>query len=139
MSLEQYIFCDKDCPPVRAQWQAAIDEMGFDMQLDPEMDLTKDSGFSPSVLKGNVSGFEIYFEDASEYIDALPEFRDAIGDRTAVITQRWGGDEAELTCVLIAAAAAIKAFKCVVIFPDEDAPETIERLVNTARQCYDDL
>ena len=74
MSLELYAFLDS--LPDRAAWQAAIDQIGIDLKLDPELDLAKDSGFSPCEIKGCRSGFEILVEKAADVLGAVVDYPD---------------------------------------------------------------
>ena len=48
MSMELYAFIAS--LPDRDSWQAKIDDAGLDLQLDPDLDLSRDSGFSPCML-----------------------------------------------------------------------------------------
>jgi len=62
MSMEVHVFSDTRLPSIAA-WQQAIDAEGFDLKLDPEVELATASGFLPAKLRGKKSGFEIYHDD----------------------------------------------------------------------------
>ena len=106
--------------PSRDQWQQAIDNLGRDFKLDPELKPNEDSGFLPCKLNGNQTGFEIYYEPANEYTNAYADLAQKIGDRDWCITFRWGGDMAECVCVLIASAALIDSSNAIIYYPDDN-------------------
>ena len=83
MSLDLYTFLD--ALPDRQSWQAAIDQAGVALTLDPDLDLTRDDGFSPCVLQGKASGFELDVMRASEVIRDYPSLKKAAGGRSHVV------------------------------------------------------
>ena len=105
MSLEFHVFMRKGRQPTREAWQSCIQSGGYPVELDPELDLSKDTGFSPTKLNGNPSGFEIYPEDAQELLTAYADIQEQVGSRDFAVSFRWGGDASELKCVFCAAAA----------------------------------
>ena len=137
MSLELYAFLDS--LPDRAAWQAAIDQIGIDLKLDPELDLAKDSGFSPCEIKGCRSGFEILVEKAADVLAVYPSAAPAVGDRGWVVSFRWGGDLAEGACVAGASHALIRSFGAVVYYPDDDLVYDEARSEHELRQYLADL
>ena len=120
MSLIQHAFMEKGRVPSRAQWQQAIDNLGRDLTLDPDLTPNEDSGFLPCKLNGNQSGFEIYYEPAAEYISTYTDLQKKIGKRDWCITFRWGGDMSECACVLIASAALIDSSDAIIHYPDDN-------------------
>ncbi len=119
MSNELHVFLAGEFP-TRAAWQSAIDKLGFPFQLDPDLDLEKDSGFSPSLLRGKDSGFEICFEEAAELLQTYPNIKGKIEGREKVISFRWGGDLNECACVMAAAAGLVECCQALVYFPQDD-------------------
>ena len=119
MSMELYLFIDT--LPDRESWQAKIDDVGLDLQLDPELDLGRDSGFSPCLIRGRSSGFELSVTSSAEPMQDYPAAARFAGDRAWAICFRWGGDFVECSCVLGAALALVQGFGAVAYDPQEDA------------------
>jgi hypothetical protein len=124
MSLEVYAFVSS--LPGRATWQAAIDRAGIDLKLDPELDLSKDRGFSPCVIKGRESGFEILVEKVSDILESFPSLASVVGSRSWVISFRYGGDFAEGACAVGACHALLRFFDAVIYYPAEEVIYTEE-------------
>ena len=138
MSLELYAFLKGERLPDRARWQDSISAIGFPLQLDPALDPSSDTGFSPCQLVGQQSGFEIYHGPAQEILASYPHLATVVGDRDYTITFCWGGDLRECGCVLGAAAALVKDFDAVTYYPDDDIVTTdFQELVAEARQCLE--
>lgn len=129
MSLEQHAFMDRESIPSAASWQSAIDELGYDFRLDPDLKPFEDSGFIPCSLRGDKTGFEIYYQPSAELVREFPRLRDRIAGRDYSITFRWGGDLAEVASVLIASAALARSFDAVVFYPDDDLFYNLDELV----------
>jgi hypothetical protein len=137
LSLEIYAFLSKDRVPDRLRWQQSIVGTGLPLELDPELDVASNRGFSPCVLNGEQSGFEIHL-DHSQEIPLAPDVALAVGDRDRVITFRWGGDLKECACVLGAATALVKDFDAVGYFPNDDIIYVdFKTLLDEAHQCLD--
>lgn len=137
MSLELHAFLRSSNMPTRDGWQEQIGELGFSIELDREMDIGNDRGFSPCSVNGQVSGFEIYFEDAKDVVKLCPEIADSLGDRDRCISFRWGGDLVECGCALVASAALASAYDAVVYSPDEQAAVPAEKLASEAKDCFE--
>ncbi len=137
MSLEQYAFIARSDVPTRAQWQSAIDALGFDLSNDPSLVPFESSGFLPCLIRDEESGFEIYYESAAELTFGNPQLKEAVGAREASISFRWGGDFLECACVLIASAALAKSCNAVVYYPDDDKIYDVEALLAEARAVLD--
>jgi hypothetical protein len=90
MALELHVFLRKQDVPDRQEWQDVIQTIKLPFELDPTMDLSRDTGFSPSKLKGEDSGFEIYPGPAENFLSSYPRLKKVIGDRDYVISFRWG-------------------------------------------------
>jgi hypothetical protein len=67
MSMEMIILSDRQVKSI-AEWQAAIDREGYPLQLAPDMQFEYLSGFLPSHLRGELTGFECFHEEASNLI-----------------------------------------------------------------------
>lgn len=117
--------------PTREAWQTAINECGFDLQLDPEMKPMEDSAFSPCTLLGKQSGVEIYYEGDPEFLN---QFSSINQGRNFCISFRWGGAMDECACASIASYALAKNFGAIVSY-EGDAPSSLEDLLNQAKQA----
>ena len=137
MSAEIYAFVDS--LPTRDSWQEALESLEFPLVLDEELDLTKNSGFSPAQLQGRESGFEIDVEDSTELIEVDPVLREAVGSRRFAISIRFGGDLAECACALAALGGLISAAGAVVYSPNDNLSYTLETLTSEFQECLADL
>jgi len=135
MSLEQHAFLARDSVPSVADWQAAITELGFDLEIYPELKPFEHSGGVPCKLGSIESGFEIYYEPADELLTTYPHAKEPAAHRDYAISFRYFGDLADLASVLIAAAALAKSFHAVVYDPQDDVTYTVGDLVGEARQA----
>ncbi len=139
MSLELHVFMNANKLPTRQQWQSAITEMGFPLQLDPELDLTDQSGFSPCTLNGKSTGCEISLDSPDDILPAYPSMRERAQGTDRVVTFCWGGDSAECACALAAAAALVKRSDGIAYNPQDDEPNDFDQLRNEFRKCIADL
>lgn len=133
MSLNLYTFLDS--LPDRASWQAAIDQTAIDLKLDPALDLAREEGFSPCLLQGSLSGFELYVTSASEVLTEYPSLNDAVGGRPHALCFRWGGNVAECACVLGANLALVRQFGAVPYYPVDEFVYDVARLEKELREC----
>jgi hypothetical protein len=137
MSLELHVFMKRESVPDRRRWQASIDALGLPLILYADLNLAKDTGFSPCKINGEDSGFEIFPNDeAKKLLSAYPHITSVVGDRDYVISFRWGGDLRECGCVFAAAAALVKSVDAVAYYPDDDIVYEMPRLLEEARQCF---
>ena len=125
MSLELYTFLES--LPDRQTWQAAIDQTGIDIKLDPDLDLTRDEGFSPCLILGKSSGFSPVVS-ASELLRDHPHHGQAAGPRSHAVCFRWGGDLAECACVLGANLALVRRFGGVAYYPADELFYDVDKL-----------
>ena len=104
----QYAFLKKANLPDRERLQKVIDDLGYDLQLSPELNIIEDEGFSPCTLNGHDNiGFEICYEDEMDDFDEVPEI---VGENDCVISMTWGGNFGDMACVAIVSLALMKAF-----------------------------
>src|SRR5687767_969963 len=129
MSLEQTAYIERSSVPQLAELQTAIDELGFDCQVDRSYEPFQSKGFLPCVLAGSESGVEADFESASEVLQSFPHLAGTVGPRDVAITFRWGGDMAECACGLVLSAALASRFGAVVHYQDDDIIYSAEQLV----------
>jgi hypothetical protein len=133
MSLDLYTFLES--LPDRQTWQAAIDQTGVDLELDPDLDLSRDEGFSPCLLQGKASGFELQVMQASDLLRDYPALAQPAGLRSQAVCFRWGGDLAECACVLGAALALVRRFSAVAYYPADDLFYDVDTMEKELREC----
>jgi hypothetical protein len=135
MSNTQFAFLKKSQVPSRAALQASIDALGFDLKLDPTLNLLEDSGFSPCVLAGiSDVGFELFTEPAKDVIGDNDEFLEAIGDSDLAVSMIWRGSMKDCASVLIVSCALAKDFGAVISYEGEP-PEPFENLLEATREA----
>jgi hypothetical protein len=135
MSIEIHVYLEKLRVPDRASWQATLDSLGLPLRLYPALDPIHDTGFSPSEIKGQQSGFEIYSEPAAEYLQGQPELAKVVGNRDWCISFRWGSDINECACVMAASAGLVKLCDAVAHAPDDNIIYDLEHLLEDFRAC----
>lgn len=129
MSMEVHVFSDKPLASI-SEWQQAIDGEGFDLRLDPEVELATASGFLPAMLRGKQSGFESYHDDPRELMEGyadMPYFKSCPTWKHA-LSFRWGSRAHEGVSVFMAAAAYAKATGGVVYEPEEGKALTLDEV-----------
>lgn len=67
MSMELWIFSDRQLNSI-AEWQVAIDAEGYPLKLGNETPLENLKGFLPAELRGQMTGFECYHDNAGDLI-----------------------------------------------------------------------
>jgi hypothetical protein len=103
MSMELHVFSDRQLRSI-AEWQRALDEERYPLQLAADVILRSVDGFLPSTLDGRHTGFECFRDDANATMDVLGRhlivhpWRFALG-------LRWRGDFDELQAAWTAATA----------------------------------
>jgi hypothetical protein len=130
MSMELHVLSDIQLNSM-AEWQRAIDEESYPIQLDADISLISVKGLLPLTLDGRRTGFECYHDDASGTmgflgLDHFPHrWKFALGFR-------WRGDIDELQAAWMAATAYV-ATTAGVIFDHEEAtvltPEQARKMV----------
>ena len=120
MSLELHIFVQDSRLPTRAAWQQAIEQIGFPTVLDTTLDVRQDTGFSPTTYNGQSTGFEFFLEPSAQILSAYPHIADRVGTRDKCATFRWGGDLAEMSAAVSAAASLAKLADGIYFYPDDD-------------------
>ena len=120
MANEQYAFIQKHKVPSRAQWQEAVDAAGFDLQIDPELQVFAHVGFMPCKLLGKNSGVEMYYSPANEVFDDPAATEELAGDRDYCISFRWGSSFCEAACAMILSYVLANSFGAVVSYEGEE-------------------
>lgn len=139
MSNVQYAFLRRSQVPGREALQASIDALGFDLKLDPALDLQGGSGFSPCVLAGTQGlGFELFSSPASEVLGDDAALREAIGDRDLALGMAWHGSMQDCAAALIVSCALAKDFGAAISF-ERDAPETFDSLMAATQEALTEV
>lgn len=119
MSNTQYVFLAKTKIPSRDVLQNSVTALGFDLQLDPDLDLLGDEGFSPCTLEGRVDvGFELGVGAVSELSEA-PDLQLIAEAADFYITMTWGGRMRDCAAALIVGTALAKDFGAIVSYEGE--------------------
>ena len=116
MSIEISVYIRPDKMVTPKQWKDAIVELGYDMQLDDDIDIKGFSGFLPVIHKGNSSGFEYYYDELDQEDIRKMELP---SDFNIAITLRTGSDFEELACSSVAVAALCHATEGIIYEPEE--------------------
>jgi len=135
MANEQYAFLTCANVPTREKWQEAIDECGFDFQLDPDLNPTESVGFVPCTLVGADAGCEMYFYDSSEF---LAEFGKLADRCDCCISFRWGGSMRECATAMIASFALAKHSGAIVSYGGEEPYEDMSAFLRDTKAIIED-
>jgi hypothetical protein len=65
--MELWVLSDSQLNSI-ADWQAAIDAEGYPLKLSEDIEFENLSGFLPVQLRGELTGFECYHDNAAEFI-----------------------------------------------------------------------
>jgi hypothetical protein len=118
MSMELWVFSDKRVNAT-GDWQAAIDAEGYPLRLAPDVEFEKLGGFFPMHLRGELTGFECYQDNAAELMRDLNNI-DFGHEWKYVLGMRWLGSKvSELRAAWMAATAYAQATDGVVIDDQE--------------------
>jgi hypothetical protein len=129
--MELWVLSDRQANSI-AEWQSAIDADGFPLRLSDATSFAELSGFLPTQLRGQPTGFECDHQQAREFLRYIRTVtdEDLRHDWKYVLAFRWGGDFDELRAVLIASAAYARATDGVILDDQEcklrDASEVRE-------------
>lgn len=132
MSNTQFAFLKKIDVPVRATLQSTISSLGFDLQLDPGLNLLTDTGFSPCVLNGVPDvGFELFLESTQEMVKENAFFAAFVGDSDICIGMSWGGSMKDCASAMIVSCALAQDYGAVISYEGEP-PEPLDSLLQGA-------
>lgn len=135
MSNTQCVFLKKASVPNRSALQASIDKLGFDLKLDPELDLINDSGFSPCVLNGIAEvGFELMSGTPEEVFGEDTEMAEGNDHCIGLI---WHSSMKDCAAAMIVSCALARDFGAVVSYEGEP-PTSIDNLLETARSILEE-
>ncbi|KKB07473.1 hypothetical protein [Devosia chinhatensis] len=109
MSMEVYVFSDRRLDSM-AEWQAALDDAGFNIRLDASRDFLDVAGFLPVTIDDRQSGFECDHFDAGKVLDELKaEGFPADRQWRWLLAFRFGGLRYECISALVSAALYMRA------------------------------
>lgn len=119
MSMELWVFSDRQLSSI-AEWQAAIDAEGYPLVLEKDQSFESLKGFLPCHLKGELTGFECYHDDAATLMRHNPDFNYG-HDWKYALGFRWlGSKENETLAAWMAGTAYARATGSIVI-NDQDS------------------
>jgi hypothetical protein len=138
MANEQYAFIHKQRVPTPDEWQRAIDEAGFDLQIDPGLVVFEHSGFLPCKLGGRDSGIETYYTPTDQLFDDPTTVNDLAGGRDYCISFRWGGRFREAACAMILSYSLARSFGATISYEGEAPNEDLAALRKETEQILDE-
>jgi hypothetical protein len=120
MPVEFHILLQGEQMPEIAEWQQAIDDASFDLQLDPSDEAYLGGAVSVRLLQQGTT-FEFWMGEVKEMVEAYPEAADyaAEGESDAVATFVVGSELEELYAALIAASTLAKFADGIFFDPQE--------------------
>lgn len=141
-----YAFVKKENVPSSIEWQKAIDEITFDVniKIDPTLKPFEDDAFIPftwnDVEEG--FGFEIYYGPLKGFFGEEDDKRTEIiekEEKDFVIAMGYGSKTEDFVITLISAAALLKSCNAIVLFEGEDEQVSFDYLVNNAKHAAEEL
>lgn len=125
--------------PEIAEWQQAIDDASFDLQLDPSDEAYLGGAVSVRLLQQGTT-FEFWMGEVKEMVEAYPEAADyaAEGESDAVATFVVGANLEELYAALIAASTLAKFADGIFFDPQEGIFLNGEDAIEYARSAMSD-
>jgi hypothetical protein len=143
MSMELWIFSDRQLSSI-TEWQAVIDAENYPLQLSDEKPFEKLNGFLPTRLRGELTGFECYHDDAGELM--LKNAGLNFGHEWKyVLAFRWLGSKEDETLAAWMAGTAYARATDGVIFNDQDSKsrtasesQEVVRDIENPSQAYEE-
>lgn len=138
MSNTQFAFLRSESLPNRSALQGWIDDLGFDLQLCPDLDLKSDQGFSPCVLEGDSDvGPELWPSTTAQAADGDDGILEMAGARDFCVSMAWRGSMKDCAAVMIISCALAKYCDAVISYEGE-APEPFENLLAAAAEALNE-
>ncbi len=117
MSIEMSSYADSQKLISATQWKEAIMKLGYNVEIDDEIDMKEFSGYLPVLHNGQQSGFEYYFDIVKD--EEITELKLPY-QKCIAITLRTGSDFDELACATAAIAGFCIATEGIIHEPIED-------------------
>ena len=115
-----------------SEWQRALDEEKFAIELSRETPFESLNGFLPAMRGGTATGFECDHADVSELCDVYPGI-DRSGSWIHVLCFRWGSHLDECFAAWMSATAYAQTTRGIIFDPQDDkilTPSEARALVN---------
>lgn len=129
MSNIQYAFVKTEHLPDRASLQKWIDALGYDLKLDPDLNLKDDEGYSPCVLDGKAeAGFELESGSTEEMADGDEDFLALAEGRDFCVSMTWRSSMKDCAAVMMVSCALAKNCDAVISYGG-DAPDSLEKMM----------
>jgi hypothetical protein len=139
MSIEFHVLLSHPGLPTVQEWQIAIQAHGFDLVLDTTLNLHTDAGFTPTLYKGQETGFEFDLSSASDIADVSSEVGDLLEGRDLSANFRWGSDLSECAAATIAAAVLATITEGILYDPQERAAYRDVAAITVAQQTVQQI
>jgi hypothetical protein len=137
MSVDQFVFLREADLPSTSQWQATLDQLGIDLQLDTTVEPNGHSGYWPARFGGQDSGFEYFCGSIPDAFGAPPP--DGLNDRDYVVNLVTHSDMHELRCAMYAASALAAVCDGLCFDEEADALTTATAVLHEAHSIPDDV
>jgi hypothetical protein len=119
MSMELWVFSDEQLGSI-AEWQAAIRAEGYLLDLEKDASFKNLNGFLPCHLRGELTGFECYHDDAAALMRNNAGF-DFGHNWKYALGFRWLGSKQSETLAAWMVATAYARVTAGIIMNDQDA------------------
>ena len=119
MSMELWVLSDRQLSSI-AEWQAAIDAEGYPLDLEKGFSFESLKGFLPCHLRGELTGFECYHDDAAALMRHNPDFNFG-HDRKYALGFRWFGSKQNETLAGWMAGTAYARATAGIVANDQDS------------------
>lgn len=141
--MELWVLSDKELNSL-GEWQAAITAEGYSLDLEKDASFEKVNGFLPCHLKGELTGFECYHDDAAALMRNNSEFK--LGhDWKYALGFRWLGSEQNETLAAWMAGTAYARATVGVVINDQDTrvrtateSSAVVREIESPSQAYEE-
>jgi hypothetical protein len=118
MSMELWVLSDKQLNSI-AEWQAAIAAEGYSLDLEKGASFEKLNGFLPCRLRGELTGFECYHDDAAALMRTNVDFNFGHAWKYA-LGFRWLGSKQNETLAAWMAGTAYARATAGIVVNDQD-------------------
>lgn len=132
MAMEMHVFSDRQLNSI-AEWQRAVDQEGYALQISADVRLETVNGLVPATLRGQRTGFECYRDDAREMMKHYGASHFSHRWKYG-LGFRWRGDLAELQAAWMAATAYARATSGIVFDPQELRTYSVSEAANLVKE-----
>jgi hypothetical protein len=134
MSMELWVFSDRQLNSI-VEWQAAVDGENYPLKLSDEKSFETLNGFLPSHLRGELTGFECYHDDAGKLMQNNAGLNFGHEWKYALAFRWLGSKQDESLAAWMAGTAYARATNGV-IFNDQDSKS---RTASESREVVRDI